>query len=45
MTKTVYKIIKDTSGFYHILYDNKQISFFHTLEDAKKELVKIIKNN
>ena len=40
--RTVYKIIKDRAGYYHITYDNCTVSFFHLLEDAEKELLKIL---
>ena len=38
-----YRIVKDTSGFYHITYDNNTVSFFHTLDDAKEKLRQIIR--
>jgi len=40
---TVYKIIKDKAGYYHITYDNCAVSFFPSIEDAEKELYKILK--
>lgn len=40
-----YRIVKDTSGFYHITYDNNTVSFFHTLDDAKEKLKQIIKDS
>ena len=43
MNDTVYKIIKDKAGYYHITYDNCAVSFFHSIEDAEKELYKILK--
>jgi len=43
MSDTVYKIIKDRSGYYHITYNNCTVSFFHTIKDAEKELLKILK--
>ena len=43
MSDTVYKIIKDKAGYYHITYDNCAVSFFHSIEDAEKELYKILK--
>jgi len=43
MSNTVYKKIKDKAGYYHITYDNCTVSFFHCLEDAEKELYKILK--
>ena len=43
MSDTVYKIVKDKAGYYHITYDNCAVSFFHSIEDAKKELNKILK--
>ena len=40
-----YRIMKDISGFYHITYDNKTVSFFHTLPEAKEKLKEIIKES
>ena len=37
MSDTVYKIIKDKAGYYHITYNNCTVSFFHYIEDAEKE--------
>jgi hypothetical protein len=42
MSDTVYKIVKDKAGYYHITYDNCTVSFFHLIEDAEKELLKIL---
>ena len=42
MSNTVYKIIKDKAGYFHITYDNCTVSYFHSIEDAKKELNKIL---
>ena len=39
MSNTVYKIIKDKAGYFHIT----TVSFFHSIEEAKKELKEIIK--
>jgi len=42
MSNTVYKIVKDKAGYFHITYDNCTVSYFHSIEDAKKELNKIL---
>ena len=43
MPNTVYKIIKDKAGYYHITYNNCTVSYFHSIEDAEKELLKMLK--
>ena len=45
MSDTVYKIVKDKAGYYHITYDDCTVSYFHSIEDAEKELNKILKDN
>jgi len=45
-----YRIMKDTAGFYHITYKDKNnsnctVSFFHTLPEAKEKLKEIIKES
>ncbi len=42
--------MKDTAGFYHITYKDRNnsnctVSFFHTLPEAKEKLKEIIKES